>query len=71
MLDDSYIKEIYNTNLLVNEVKDLENIFSEKTYSIIIEKKGNLDVIKKIIEYYLNYVVEMNFDSISKKFYLC
>jgi hypothetical protein len=32
----------------------------------IIEKKGNLEMIKKIIDYYLNYVVEMNFDLISK-----
>jgi hypothetical protein len=34
----------------------------------IIEKKGNLEMIKKIIDYYLNYVVEMNFDLISKIF---
>jgi hypothetical protein len=66
ILDDAYVKDIYNTNLLANEVKYLESIFSETAFSVIIEKKGNLEMVKKIIEYYLNYVVEINFDAISK-----
>jgi hypothetical protein len=60
------VKETYNTNLLANEVKSLESIFSESAFTHIIEKKGNLEMVKKIIEYYLNYVVEINFDAISK-----
>ncbi len=71
ILDDSYIKDNYNTNLLINEVKSIENIFSERAYDKIIEKRENLEMIKKIIEYYLNYVVEMNFDSISKIKLIC
>jgi hypothetical protein len=67
VLDDYYRKDNYNINLLVDELKNLENIFSEKSYEMIIEKRENLETIKKIIEYYLNYVVEMNFDSISKQ----
>jgi hypothetical protein len=31
----------------------------------IIDCKEKMEMIKKIIEYYLNYVVEMNFESIS------
>ena len=60
------MKDVYNTNLLANEVKSLDSIFSDVSFSSIVDKKGNLEMIKKIIEYYLNYVVEINFDSISK-----
>jgi hypothetical protein len=55
----------------VNELKTLDGIFHENTYIAIIEKKGNLEMIKKIIDYYLNYVVEINFDLISKFIQYC
>lgn len=65
-LDDAYSNDIYNTNLLVNEMKNVEGIFSERTYDTIIEKREKLEMTKKILEHYLDYVVEINFDSISK-----
>jgi hypothetical protein len=51
-------------------MKNLDHIFSENAFQSIVEKKGNLEMIKKIIQYYLNYVVEKNFDSISNYFFI-
>jgi hypothetical protein len=31
----------------------------------LLDKREKLEMIKKIIDYFLNYVVELNFDSIS------
>ncbi len=59
------MKDKYNINLLVEEIRHFDKLFSEQTRMSIISKRENLEMIKKIIEYYLNYIVELNFDSIS------
>ncbi len=65
MIDADYMKDKYNVNLLVEEVRYFDKLFSENTKTTIITKRENLEMVKKIIEYYLNYIVELNFDSIS------
>lgn len=69
IIDDAYSKDIYSTNLLVNEVKNLDVNFAEKATQMIIEKRENIETVKKIIEHYLTYVVEQNFDAISEFYY--
>jgi hypothetical protein len=59
------MKDKYNINLLIEEIREFDKLFSDHTKSAIILKRENLEMIKKIIEYFLNYIVELNFDSIS------
>jgi hypothetical protein len=68
ILEESYLKEKYDIALFANQVRQIENIFDLNEYDNIIESKEQLEMTKKIIEYYLNYVVEKNFDSISNNF---
>jgi hypothetical protein len=69
VIDENNLKENYNTNLLGDEIKTFQNLFTEKAVTAIQGKRENLEMVKKIIEYYLTYVVELNFDSISITFF--
>ena len=69
MIEDAYTKDNYESNLLVNQLRPITDIFNiEKTSVYIIDSKEKLEIIKKLIEHYLNFIVEMNFGDISKKF---
>ena len=69
MIEDAYTKDNYESNLLVNQLRPITDIFNiEKTSVYIIDSKKKLEIIKKLIEHYLNFIVEMNFGAISKKF---
>ena len=69
MIEDAYTKDNYESNLLVNQLRPITDIFNiEKTSVYIIDSKEKLEIIKKVIEHYLKFIVEMNFGAISKKF---
>ena len=59
------MKDNYNLNLFLEEVKNFETLFSDNTINNLMTKRENLEMTKKIIEYYLTYIVELNFESIS------
>jgi len=62
------MKDQYFQYLLSNEIKTINDLFNSNSNLKLLEKRENLEMIKKIIDYYLIYVVELNFDSISKKY---
>ena len=65
MIDINYSREYYNTNLLIDQLKSIANIFNTtKSFPEIMERKENLEVIKKIISQYLEYLVSHNFELI-------
>lgn len=67
MIEEAYAKDNYETNLLVNQLKPISDIFNlDKTTIYIIDTKEKLEIIKKLIEHYLNFIVQINFTSISK-----
>ena len=69
MIEDAYTKDNYESNLLVNQLRPITDIFNiEKTSVYIIDSKEKLEIIKKLIEHYLSFIVEINFGAISKKF---
>ena len=68
IINEDYLKDVFSQHLLSLEVKNFENLLNEDINMKLLEKRETLEMIKKIIEYYLNYVVELNFDSISKFF---
>lgn len=68
IINEDYLKDHYSQHLLSNEIKFFENLLIENINLKLLEKRENLEMIKKIIEYYLIYVVELNFDSISNYF---
>ena len=71
MIEDAYTKDNYESNLLVNQLRPITDIFNiEKTSVYIIDSKEKLEIIKKLIEHYLNFIVEINFGAISKKFFI-
>lgn len=69
MIEDAYTKDAYESNLLVNQLRPITDIFNiEKTSVYIIDSKEKFEIIKKLIEHYLNFIVEINFGAISKKY---
>lgn len=70
MIDSTFVKDTFDRNLLVNEFKEIKNIFDIDEVSLyVIERKEKMEIKQKIIEHYLNYLVQQNFDRISK--YIC
>ncbi len=65
-IDRNYLIEKYSSSLLFNELKDLSNTLSEGAKSYMIDRCENKERIMKIIEYYLNFVIEKNFDYLSE-----
>lgn len=71
MIEEAYAKDNYETNLLVNQLKPISDIFNlDKTTIYIIDTKEKFEIIKKLIEHYLNFIVQINFTSISKIHYI-
>ena len=65
MFDISCSREYYNTNLLIDQLKSIVNIFNTtKSFPEIMERKENLEIIKKIITQYIEYLVSHNFELI-------
>lgn len=67
MIEYDYQKDNYESNLLVTQLRPIKDIFDiEKTTIYVVDQKEKMDLIKKIIEHYLNYIVNENFTAISK-----
>ena len=65
MIDQNYTREYYNTNLLIDQLKDISNIFNTtKSFPEIMDRKENLEIIKKIVSQYIEYLVSHNFELI-------
>ena len=65
MIDQNYTREYYNTNLLIDQLKTINNIFNTtKSFPEIMDRKENLEIIKKIISQYIEYLVSRNFELI-------
>ena len=65
MIDQNYTREYYNTNLLIDQLKFIDNIFNTtKSFPEIMDRKENLEIIKKIISQYIEYLVSHNFELI-------
>ena len=63
--NDIYIRENYDTNLLIKELKTIENIFNtNKSFPELMDKKEALEVKKNIITQYLNFLVSKHFQQI-------
>ena len=63
----SYSLDSYSPEIFINELKDIHSQFfnCNNIVKIVIEKCDHLEGIKKIIEHYLSFMVELNFESIS------
>ena len=65
VMDQNYIKEYYDTNLLIDQLKSISDIFNTiKSFPEIMDKKEKLELTKKIISQYLNYLVSNHFEQI-------
>ena len=65
VMDHNNTNEYYDTNLLVDQLKSISNIFNTtKSFPEIMEKKEKLELTKKIISQYLNYLVSQHFEQI-------
>ena len=65
LIDNNYTNEYYDTNLLMEQLKNISNIYNTiKSFPEIISRKDKLDSIKKIISEYLTYLVSNNFEKI-------
>lgn len=63
--DHNYTREYYDTNLLIDQLKSITNIFNTtKSFPEIMEKKEKLELTKKIISQYLTYLVSKHFEQI-------
>ena len=68
LVEESYHKDKFEENLLIKEIKPIKNIFDiDSTSTYIIEKKEKMEISKKLIESFLNFLVKENFVKISKK----
>ena len=67
LLNPLYKSENYNIELFSNEIENILNKKNkEKILEILYEKRDNLKLKKKIINYYLNYIIKIKFDNIFK-----
>ena len=67
-IDKNYLLEKYNPNLLLVELQDINIMVEEDNNSLIFEKVEKIERIQKILDYYLTFVIEKNFDYLSKFF---
>ena len=64
-MDQNNIREYYDTNLLIDQLKTISDIFNTiKSFPEIMDKKEKLELTKKIITQYLNYLVSNHFEQI-------
>ena len=65
VVDGNYAREYYDTNLLIDQLRSIENIFNTvKSFPEIMDKKEKLELKKKIITQYLTYLVSKHFQQI-------
>ena len=65
IVDQNYIREYYDTNLLIDELKSIPNIYNTiKSFPEIMDKKEQLEINKKIISQYITYLVSQHFEQI-------
>ena len=65
VIDQNYTKENYDTNLLIDQLKSITNIFNTtKSFPELMDKKEKLELTKKIISQYLTYLVSQHFEQI-------
>ena len=58
LISHLYQKETYSISLFEKEINTIKNFDNnDETMMIIIEKRENLELIKKIIQYYINYII--------------
>ena len=58
LISHLYQKETYSISLFEKEINNIQNFNNnDETMMIIIEKRENLELIKKIIQYYINYII--------------
>jgi len=63
---NNYLNEKYNSNLLTNELNDIGVMLNEDSKEEILKKCEVKERILKIIDFYLTFVIEKNFDYLSK-----
>lgn len=68
-LDKDYYTESYNPKLLFNELIELTDFINDESLNRIVEKIEMKERIKKLLDFYLNFVIEKNFDYLSMKIY--
>ena len=65
IVNQNYSQEYYDTNLLIDQLREISNIFNTTiSFPEIMEKKEKLELNKKIFAQYLNYLVSQNFEKI-------
>ena len=65
IVDQNYNREYYDTNLLIDELKSIPNIYNTtKSFPEIMDKKEKLEINKKIISQYITYLVSQHFEQI-------
>ena len=65
VIDQNYTREYYDTNLLIDQLKSIPNIFNTtKSFPEIMDKKEKLELTKKIISQYITYLVSNHFEQI-------
>ena len=70
LIDSAFVKDTFDIQLLVNELKEIKNIFDIEEVSIyVIERKEKMEIKQKLIEHYLHYLVQQNFQRISKLYF--
>ena len=66
LIEKEYRNDNFERQLLVDRLNQIKNIFDEESTTLyILETKEILEIKKKVIETYLNFLVKDNFDLIS------
>lgn len=67
MLPSDYVRDVYTPDIFINELKDIHSQYfnNSSIVKIVIDKCDDLEGIKQIIDNYLGFMVELNFESIS------
>ena len=65
IVDQNYTREYYDTNLLIDQLKPITNIFNTiKSFPEIMDRKEKLEIIKKIFSQYITFIVSHHFEKI-------
>ena len=67
LIEKEYRNDSFEGKLLVDRLNQIKNIFDEESTTLyILETKEVMEIKKKVIETYLNFLVKDNFEMISK-----
>ena len=70
LIEKEYRNDSFEGKLLVDRLNQIKNIFDEESTTLyILETKEILEIKKKVIETYLNFLVKENFELISNIFF--